>query len=130
MAQNFHVLAQIAGEPPALPGMAHAGAQLLNAPALERKHARAYLSTPDAREHAALRTQVARGARAALEAQYWDVLERAVRARPADAQLGGDPSAANLVRAFVLLRHYRAGEWEDRIEVRGPVRRARGGRVG
>jgi nuclear pore complex protein Nup93 len=120
LTQNFHILSKITGEPPALPPPEHAGAHLLNAPLFERKHARAYLapSGAEARDAAALRTQVARGAREALEEQYWDVLERAVQARPLEAQLGGDPSVANRVRAFVLVRHYHNGEWEDRIEVR------------
>lgn len=52
-----------------------------------------------------------------MEEQYWDVLERTIQARPMEARLGGDPSIANRVRAFVLVRHYRNGEWEDRIEV-------------
>ena len=68
------------------------------------------------------------GAKTALEEQYWDIVERTIQARPQDARLGGDPSIANRVRAFLLLRFYRGGEWEDRIEVRarpgayGPVR--------
>ena len=57
------------------------------------------------------------GAKTALEEQYWDIVERTIQARPQDARLGGDPSIANRVRAFLLLRFYRGGEWEDRIEV-------------
>jgi hypothetical protein len=64
-----------------------------------------------------LRRQIARGAREALEEQYWDIVERTVQARPVEARLGGDPSIANKVRAFLLVRYYRNGEWEDRIEV-------------
>ncbi|KAH9913609.1 nucleoporin-interacting protein NIC96, partial [Amylocystis lapponica] len=106
LAQNFHVLARITAEPPALPPLEHAGAHILNAPLFERKYARVYLGDPDAREAAELRRQIARGAREALEEQYWGV-----------ARLGGDPSVANKIRAFVLVRHYRNGEWEDRIEL-------------
>ncbi|TFY73574.1 hypothetical protein EWM64_g10438, partial [Hericium alpestre] len=57
------------------------------------------------------------GAREALEEQYMDVLERTVQARPFEAKLGGDPSVANKVRAFLLVRYYRNGEWQDRIEL-------------
>lgn len=64
-----------------------------------------------------MRRQIARGAREALEEQYWDIVERTVQARPVEARLGGDPSIANKVRAFLLVRYYRNGEWEDRIEV-------------
>jgi nuclear pore complex protein Nup93 len=117
MTQNFHILAKIASEPPSLPPTAHATAHILNTPLLERRHARAYLSSPDSRDAVALRTQIARGAREALEEQYTDIIERTVQARPLEARLGGDPSVANRVRAFVLVRHYRNGEWEDRIEV-------------
>ena len=118
MTQNFHILAKITGEPPALPPIEHAGAHILNAPIFERKHARVYLGDPESRGAAELRRQIARGAREALEEQYWDVMERTVQARPMEARLGGDPSVANKVRAFVAVRHYRQGEWEDRIEVR------------
>lgn len=117
LTQNFHILAKITGEPPVLPPPEHARAHMLNAPRFERKHARAYLSPPDSRDAAALRVQIARGARQALEEQYLAVLERTIHARPLEAQLGGDPSVANRVRAFVAVRHYRNGEWEERIEV-------------
>lgn len=118
MTQNFHVLSKITAEPPALPPVEHAGAHILNAPLFERKHARVYLGDQESREAIALRRQIAKGAREALEEQYWDVLERTVQARPAEARLGGDPSIANKVRAFLFVRYYRNGEWEDRIEVR------------
>ena len=117
ITQNFHVLAKITGEPPALPPIEHAGAHILNAPLFERKYARAYLGDPESRDAAELRRQIATGAREALEEQYWDVMERTIQARPMEARLGGDPSVANKVRAFVAVRHYRSGEWEDRIEV-------------
>ncbi|KAG6880954.1 hypothetical protein C0993_003512, partial [Termitomyces sp. T159_Od127] len=112
----FHILAKITAEPPALPPVEHASAHILNAPLFERKYARAYLGDPSSRDAIALRRQIARGAREALEEQYWDVLERTIQARPTEARLGGDPSVANKVRAFLFLRYYRNGEWEDRIE--------------
>ena len=117
MTQNFHILAKITEEPSALPPVEHASAHILNAPLFERKFARAYLSSPETREAVALRRQIAKGAREALEEQYWDILERTVQARPMEAKLGGDPSISNRVRAFLLVRYYRNGEWEDRIEV-------------
>ncbi|CCL98344.1 uncharacterized protein FIBRA_00338 [Fibroporia radiculosa] len=117
LAQNFHVLAKITAEPPALPPLEHAGAHILNAPLFERKYARVYLGDPETREAVDLRRQIARGASDALEEQYWDILERTLQARPIEARLGGDPSISNKVRAFVLVRHYRNGEWEDRIEL-------------
>ncbi|KAH9487230.1 Nucleoporin NIC96 [Psilocybe cubensis] len=117
MTQNFHILAKITGEPPALPPIEHAGAHILNAPLFSRKYARTYLGDPESREAIALRRQIAAGSRQALEEQYWDILERTVQARPTEARLGGDPSIANRVRAFLLVRYYRNGEWEDRIEL-------------
>ncbi|KAJ7590534.1 nucleoporin-interacting protein NIC96 [Mycena floridula] len=117
MTQNFHVLSKITCEPPALPPVEHAGAHILNAPIFERKHARAYLGSPDSREAVALRRQIAKGAREALEEQYWDVLEKTIQARPSEARLGGDPSVGNRVRAFLFVRFYRNGEWQDRIEL-------------
>ncbi|ETW78360.1 hypothetical protein HETIRDRAFT_325165 [Heterobasidion irregulare TC 32-1] len=117
--QNFRILAKITGEPPALPPLEHAGAHILNTPLFERKHARAYLGDPASRDAVDLRRQIARGGREALEEQYFDVLDRAVLARPFEAKLGGDPSVANKVRAFLLVRYYRNGEWQDRIELVG-----------
>lgn len=121
ISQNFHVLSKITAEPPALPPLEHASAHILNTPLFERKYARVYLGNPESREAVDLRRQIAKGGREALEAQYWDVLERTIQARPMEARLGGDPSIANRVRAFVLVRHYRNGEWEDRIEVSTPT---------
>lgn len=118
MTQNFQVLAKITAEPPALPPLEHAGAHVLNAPVFERRYARVYLGEPESRDAVELRKQIARGAREALEEQYWDVVERTIQARAQEAKVGGDPSVANRVRAFVALRHYRGGEWEDRVEVR------------
>ncbi|KAH9953533.1 nucleoporin-interacting protein NIC96 [Russula dissimulans] len=115
--QIFHILAKITGEPPGIPPLAHATAHILNTPLLERRHARAHLGDPASREAIELRKQIAAGARAALEEQYLDVLERTVQARPLDANLGGDPSIANRVRAFLLVRYYRGGGWQDRIEL-------------
>lgn len=83
----------------------------------ERKYARTYLGDPESRDAVALRKQIARGAREALEEQYWDMLERTVQSRPTEARLGGDPSVHNKVRAFLAVRFYRNGEWEDRIEL-------------
>ncbi|KAM6497845.1 nucleoporin-interacting protein NIC96 [Amanita muscaria] len=117
MTQNFHVLGKIIEEPPYLPPVEHAAAHVLNASLLERKYARIYLGDPDSREAANLRRQIARGAREALEEQYWDIVERTLQARPAEARLGGDPSISNKIRAFLLVRHYKNGEWEDRIEL-------------
>jgi nuclear pore complex protein Nup93 len=34
-----------------------------------------------------------------------------------EARLGGDPSVANKIRAFLLMRYYKNGQWEDRIEL-------------
>ncbi|KAG6840177.1 hypothetical protein C0991_008407 [Blastosporella zonata] len=117
MTQIFHVLAKITSEPPALPPIEHASAHILNAPLFERKYARAYLGDASSRDASALRRQIAKGAREALEEQYWDVMERTIQARPTEARLGGDPSVANKVRAFLFLRYYHNGEWEDRIEL-------------
>ena len=117
ITQNFHILSKITAEPPALPPIEHAGAHILNAPLFERKYARVYLGDPDSRDAVALRRQIAKGAREALEEQYFDILERTVQAKPMEARLGGDPSIANRVRAFLLVRYYRSGEWEERIEL-------------
>jgi nuclear pore complex protein Nup93 len=100
-----------------LPPIEHASAHIINTRLFERKFARIYLGDADSRDAVALRQQIAKSSREALEEQYWDVLERTVQARPSEARLGGDPSISNKVRPFLLVRYYRSGEWEDKIEV-------------
>ncbi|CAL1697354.1 unnamed protein product [Somion occarium] len=114
---TLHILSKITAEPPSLPPLEHATAHILNAPLFERKYARVYLGDPESREAVELRRQIAKGAREGLEEQYWDIVERTVHARAMEARLGGDPSVANRIRAYILVRHYRNGEWEDRIEL-------------
>ncbi|KAJ3858761.1 nucleoporin interacting component Nup93/Nic96 [Lentinula novae-zelandiae] len=73
----FTVLANITQEPPSLPPkLEHAFAHILNSPVFERKYVKAYLTSQT--PAISLRKQIASGA----------------------PQLGGDPSTANLVRAF------------------------------
>lgn len=117
MSTICRILVKITGEPAALPPVEHAGAHILNAPLFERKYARVYLGDPKSREAAALRAQIVKGAREALEDQYWNVVERALQARPMEARLGGDPSVANKIRAFLGISHYQNGQWENHIEV-------------
>lgn len=49
--------------------------------------------------------------------RYWDIVERTVQQNPVDAALGGDPSPANKVRAFLNVQFYKGGAWESRFEV-------------
>ena len=49
--------------------------------------------------------------------RYWEVMERTIASNPTQAALGGDPSAANRVRAFLAVRFYRNGQWDVRLEV-------------
>ncbi|KAJ4492800.1 Nup93/Nic96-domain-containing protein [Lentinula edodes] len=111
----FTVLANITQEPPSLPPLEHASAHILNSPVFERKYAKAYLTshTPAI----SLRKQIASGARQALEEQYLSIIQRTVHSHPSEAQLGGDPSTANLVRAFCAVRFYRQGEWLSGLEL-------------
>jgi nuclear pore complex protein Nup93 len=70
-----------------------------------------------AREFVALRRPIAKGAKEALEEQYWDVLERTFQARPVEAKPGGDPGVSNKILGFLLVRYYWNGDWEARFEV-------------
>ncbi|KAF5393678.1 hypothetical protein D9757_000346 [Collybiopsis confluens] len=111
----FTVLAKITQEPPALPPLEHASAHILNSPVYERKYAKAYLSSPT--PALSLRKQIITGARQSLEEQYLSIIQRTVHAHPSEAQLGGDPSIANLIRAFCAVRFYRQGEWLSGLEL-------------
>ncbi|KAF9048132.1 nucleoporin-interacting protein NIC96 [Hymenopellis radicata] len=109
--QTFHILSKITSEPPAVP------VGMINPPILERRFAKQYLGNQDDKDATALRKQIAKGAREALEEQYWDVMDRTIQSRPTEAMLGGDPSVENKVRAFLFVRYYRNGEWEERIQI-------------
>ncbi|KAJ3859420.1 nucleoporin-interacting protein NIC96 [Lentinula novae-zelandiae] len=111
----FTVLANITQEPPSLPPLEHASAHILNSPVFERKYAKAYLTSQT--PAISLRKQIASGARQALEEQYLSIIQRTVHSHPSEAQLGGDPSTANLVRAFCAVRFYRQGEWLSGLEL-------------
>jgi nuclear pore complex protein Nup93 len=50
--------------------------------------------------------------------RYWEIIDRVIQQNPVDAALGGDPSPANKVRAFLNVQYYKGGAWESRIEVR------------
>ncbi|KAI4517658.1 NIC-domain-containing protein [Schizophyllum commune Loenen D] len=110
----YDVLAKITAEPSYAVPVEHAGAHILNTAPQERRLARLHLR-PDSREAADLRKQIARGAREALEEQYWDVLERTLRARR--VPIGGDPSDAHHVAEFVAARYYVNGEWTGGVEL-------------
>ena len=97
--------------------MEHAGAHILNAPLFERQLAQVYLGDSEGSEVIELRRQIVRGSRKASEEQYWEILERTIQARLVEAKLGSDPNIANRVRAFLLVKYYQNGEWEDRIEL-------------
>jgi hypothetical protein len=75
------------------------------------------LSPAASKDLIALRTTIAAGARTALEAQYWDLVTRTLESRAVEAAVGGDPGVGARMRAWVLMRHYRGGEWEDGVEV-------------
>ncbi|KIY51196.1 nucleoporin-interacting protein NIC96 [Fistulina hepatica ATCC 64428] len=120
---NLHVLSRITGEPRELATVEAIGhdmpAQVHNLPIFQNKFARVYLGDLESREAIDLRKQIAAGAREALEQQYWNVLMRTVTAHPQQAQVGGDPSAANQARSFTWVMYYRNGAWADRIELIG-----------
>ncbi|KZW02374.1 NIC-domain-containing protein [Exidia glandulosa HHB12029] len=114
----LNVLSYITQEPPGLQAISRAGVHMLNAPMFERKFARAYTQSGAAGVGGRqLRAQIARGAREALEQQYWDVLTQTVHSHQQQANLGGDPSSANYVRAFCTVRLYSSGKWDERLEI-------------
>ncbi|GJJ09412.1 hypothetical protein Clacol_003634 [Clathrus columnatus] len=116
MQGTLHILLKIIKEPPVY-NMSHGNAHLLNSPMYERKYARAYLNRESVQEAHGLRTQIVKGAKEALEEQYWDVMERTISSNPSQASLGGDPSASNHVRAYLAVKYYRSGQWDDHLEI-------------
>lgn len=117
--QTYQFLATIVDESPPLPSAEHVAAHVPGAGAkVERQFARAYLGDPEKREAVQLRRQIVAGAQRALEAQYWDVIIRTITARPQQAALGGDPSVSAHVKAYLNVKFYQQGSWEERLEVR------------
>lgn len=61
--------------------------------------------------------RVVKGSKEVLESQFRDIIITTVDVRSCDMVLSGDPCMNNRVRAFILLRYYRGGGWDGRIEV-------------
>jgi len=84
----------------------------------ERKYAKHYLGDPQGLEAKNVRKQLVDGARAHLEQQFLTHISMQIAAHPLEAALGGDPSTANKVRAYVDLKFCKNGAWTDkRLEI-------------
>ncbi|OAV94325.1 hypothetical protein PTTG_03009 [Puccinia triticina 1-1 BBBD Race 1] len=84
----------------------------------ERKYAKHYLGDPQSLEAKNVRKQLADGAKAHLEQQFITHISMQIAAHPQEAALGGDPSTANKVRAYVDLKFCKNGAWTDkRLEI-------------
>ncbi|CAH7689668.1 Nup93/Nic96-domain-containing protein [Phakopsora pachyrhizi] len=84
----------------------------------ERKYAKHYLGDPNSLDARNVRKQLTEGARTHLEKQFLNHIEIQIKAHPVEANLGGDPSVANRVRAFVDLKFRKNGSWVDkRLEI-------------
>lgn len=89
----------------------------------ERVYANAYLMSPYKNLAAAsLRERLIKGSKAFLERQFLDHIGSSVASNPAEASLGGVPSLANTIRAFVQLKYLRYGSWsQPNLEVWGLI---------
>lgn len=84
----------------------------------ERRYAKSYLGDPQSLEARSVRKQLADGAKAHLEKQFLSHITSQIAAHPVEATLGGDPSIANKVRAYVDLKFCKNGTWTDkRLEI-------------
>ncbi|KAF9162413.1 hypothetical protein DFQ26_003567 [Actinomortierella ambigua] len=85
----------------------------------ERVYAKAYLMSPyNSLPAARLRQLLIKGSLAFLEKQYMNVIENSIAENSGDANLGGVPSIANTVRAFVHIKYVRYGNWtQPNLEV-------------
>ncbi|KAH9444949.1 hypothetical protein MJO29_013096 [Puccinia striiformis f. sp. tritici] len=84
----------------------------------ERKYAKHYLGDPQSLEAKNVKKQLADGAKAHLEQQFITHISMQIAAHPQEAGLGGDPSTANKVRAYVDLKFCKNGAWTDkRLEI-------------
>ena len=62
--------------------MENYSAQNMNQSTTERKYALSYVKDYQSTQAVALRKQITNGAKQALEEQYWEILEKAVQAKP------------------------------------------------
>ncbi|PLW37232.1 hypothetical protein PCASD_15347 [Puccinia coronata f. sp. avenae] len=93
------------------------GIRLTTIPA-KRKYAKHYLGDPQSLEAKNVCKQLADGAKAHLEQQFLTHMSLQIAAHPQEATLGGDPSTANKVRAYVDLKFCKNGAWTDkRLEI-------------
>ncbi|PLW33624.1 hypothetical protein PCANC_23913 [Puccinia coronata f. sp. avenae] len=93
------------------------GIRLTTIPA-KRKYAKHYLGDPQSLEAKNVCKQLADGAKAHLEQQFLTHMSLQIAAHPQEATLGGDPSKANKVRAYVDLKFCKNGAWTDkRLEI-------------
>ncbi|EGG02530.1 uncharacterized protein MELLADRAFT_22892, partial [Melampsora larici-populina 98AG31] len=74
----------------------------------------AYLGDPQSSEAKNLRKQLAEGARVHLQQQFLDHINMQIASHPVEANLGGDPSISNKIRAYVELKFCKNGVWQDK----------------
>ncbi|KAH9822442.1 Nup93/Nic96-domain-containing protein [Melampsora americana] len=80
----------------------------------ERKFAKHYLGDPQSSEAKNLRKQLAEGARVHLQQQFLAHINMQIAMHPVEANLGGDPSISNKIRAYVELKFCKNGVWQDK----------------
>lgn len=108
LAECWMAIASIAGE-------------LQGSTPLEREFSPAYFdptryyTSPDGR---ALRTRIAKGARAFLESQFETHLDNVIASNPSKAQLGGQPGIVARTNAYLRVTHLnRDGAWAPELEL-------------
>ncbi|KAG0141236.1 hypothetical protein CROQUDRAFT_664119 [Cronartium quercuum f. sp. fusiforme G11] len=80
----------------------------------ERKYAKHYLGDPQSSEARNLKKQLAEGARVHLQQQFLAHINMQIALHPVEANLGGDPSISNKIRAYVELKFRKNGIWTDK----------------
>lgn len=84
----------------------------------ERQFAGQYLNeTSYSRQAVNLRRRIIEGSRSFLESQFYKEVESAISKNPREAQLGGVPSVANKIRAYIRLRAARKDLAPDGTEL-------------
>lgn len=84
----------------------------------ERQFVEQYLNeTPNSRQAIALRRRIIEGSRSFLERQFFREVETAIAKNPREAQLGGVPTVANKIRAYIRLRAARKDLAPDGTEL-------------
>ncbi|KAL8276338.1 hypothetical protein RQP46_011263 [Phenoliferia psychrophenolica] len=91
----------------------------IETPVTQRQFMEAYLvAAPESDSAVRLRSSICEGAREHLQEEFMAHVENTIKAQPLEANLGGDPSFQNKIRAYIDVKYKKHGAWTNpRLEI-------------